>query len=120
MILGIMLGVSVVVAIDLANESASKAFDLSTEAVAGKATHIISDSPSGLDEEIYVKIKRSGLPYPSAPIVTQYVTSPQLGDLPLQLLGVDPFSEQPFRSYLNPGDEALSPQYLFEFLTTPG
>ena len=39
MIVGITLGVAVAVAIDLANSSASRAFDLSTEAVAGKATH---------------------------------------------------------------------------------
>ncbi len=39
MILGIALGVAVVVSIDLANASAERAFDLSTQTVAGKATH---------------------------------------------------------------------------------
>jgi putative ABC transport system permease protein len=47
MVLGISLGVAVVVAIDLANASASRAFDLSTESVTGKATHQISAGPGG-------------------------------------------------------------------------
>ncbi len=38
MILGIALGVAVMVAIDLANSAASRAFDLSTDAIAGRAT----------------------------------------------------------------------------------
>jgi putative ABC transport system permease protein len=120
MVLGIMLGVGVVVAIDLANESASKAFDLSTEAVAGKATHIISGSPPGLDEDIYVDLKGVGTSHPMAPVVTQYVASPQLGELPLQLLGIDPFAEAPFRSYLSSDGDNLSLQALTDFLTVPG
>ena len=120
MVLGIMLGVGVVVAIDLANGSASKAFDLSTEAVAGKATHVISGSPQGLDEDIYAELKREGTSYPLAPVVTQYVVSPQLGELPLQLLGIDPFAEAPFRSYLSSNGETLSLQALTDFLTVPG
>ena len=41
MVLGIALGVAVMVAIDLANASASQAFQLSTESITGKATHQI-------------------------------------------------------------------------------
>jgi putative ABC transport system permease protein len=40
-ILGVALGVAMVIAIDLANGSASRAFELSSESVAGKATHQI-------------------------------------------------------------------------------
>ncbi len=61
MILGITLGVAVMVAIDLANVSASQAFDLSTEAVAGRATHQIVGGPQGLDESVYVALRRAGL-----------------------------------------------------------
>ena len=48
------------VAIDLANVSASQAFDLSTEAV-GRATHQIVGGPQGLDESVYVALRRAGL-----------------------------------------------------------
>ena len=40
-VLGITLGVAVVVAIDLGNQSAKRAFSLSSDAVTGKATHQI-------------------------------------------------------------------------------
>ena len=88
------------VAIDLANSAASRAFDLSTDAIAGRATHQIIGGPAGLDEAVYTRLRTEGVPVAAAPIVTDYVTSPQLGGRPIQLLGVDPFAEAPFRSYL--------------------
>ena len=99
MVLGITLGVAVVVAIDLANSSAGRAFDLTTESVAGRATHQVVGGPAGLDEAIYARLRVEGGVTLAAPIVSDYVTSPQLGDRPIQLLGVDPFAETPFRSY---------------------
>ena len=70
MVLGISLGVAVVIAIDLANASASRAFDLSAESVAGRATHQILGGPNGLDEAIYTQLRREGFSYPSAPVVS--------------------------------------------------
>lgn len=102
MILGIALGVAVMVAIDLANAAASRAFDLSTDAIAGRATHQIIGGPAGLDEAVYTRLRTEGAWAAAAPVVTDYVTSPQFGSRPLQLLGVDPFAEAPFRSYLGP------------------
>ena len=122
MIIGITLGVAVMVAIDLANVSASQAFDLSTEAVAGHATHQIVGGPQGLDEGVYVALRRAGLTeegIASAPILSDYVSSPQLGNRPLQLLGIDPFAEAPFRSYVTDGRNVPVAQ-LTAFLTQPG
>lgn len=119
MIIGITLGVAVVVAIDLANASASQGFDLSTEAVAGRATHQISAGPQGMDEAIYADLRRSHLAAAAAPIISEYITSPQLGDRPMQLLGVDPFAEAPFRNYVNQGN-AVPVSQLAAFLTRPG
>ena len=119
MILGITLGVAVVVAVDLANASASRAFDLSTEAIAGRATHQIVAGSQGLDETHYARLRRQSVLRVAAPIVTEYVSSPQLGDRPFQLLGVDPFAEAPFRNYLwGQGDVPLDG--LADFLTQPG
>ena len=76
MVLGITLGVAVAVAVDLANASATRAFDYSTDAVAGRATHQIVAGSQGLDEAIYVDLRRQGLVtggIPAAPIVTDYV-----------------------------------------------
>ena len=119
MILGITLGVAVVVAVDLANASASRAFDLSTDAVVGRATHQIVASSQGFDEALYARLRRQGILNAAAPVVADYVSSPQLGGRPLQLLGVDPFAEPPFRDHLwHPGG---TPSHsLIDFLTEPG
>ena len=54
----------------------------------------------GLDESVHVAL-RNELGYKlSAPVVEGYVGSPELGSQPVRLLGVDPFAEPPFRSYL--------------------
>lgn len=131
MVLGIALGVAVAVAIDLANVSAERAFELSAEAVAGRATHQITGGPSGLEESLYASLVSSAGAPPAAPVIHEYVASPQLGDRPLQLLGIDPFAEEPFRNYLGgePGireDAGSAPRggpgaaRLADFLTRPG
>lgn len=117
MVLGVTLGVAVVIAVDLANESARRAFDLSADSVAGRATHQIVDGSQGIPDSVYVDLKRAGLAYPAAPVVAAYVSSPQLGGLPLQLLGVDPFAEAPFRNFLGGGSAGGG---LSAFFTVPG
>ncbi len=124
MITGIMLGVAVMVAIDLANSAASRAFDLSTDTIAGRATHQVAGGPAGLDEAIYARLRGAG-GITSAPVVTDYISSPQLGSRPVQLLGIDPFAEQPFRSYLSTelagsADSPADVGQLVTFLTRPG
>ena len=116
MVIGIMLGVAVVVGIDMANESASRAFDLSTETIAGRATHYVSAGSQGVDETLYVQLRRAGLDVPTAPIISDYVTAPQMDGITLQLLGVDPFAEAPFRNYLV-GAEGVPVAELTTFLS---
>jgi putative ABC transport system permease protein len=120
MLLGISLGVAVAVSVDVANASAARAFDLSTEAIVGRSTHYLSGGPTGLPEKLYTDLRRSGLDIPMAPILSQLVTSPQLGENPLQLLGIDPFAEPPFRSYLYNQDETAPSQQMGAFFTVPG
>jgi putative ABC transport system permease protein len=127
MVVGITLGVAVVVAIDLANASANRAFDLSAETVAGRATHEIVAGPQGLDESAYARLRAAGVVADAAPVITDYFTSPQLGNRPFQLLGVDAFAEAPFRDYLGTsagaGDSvrpAPAVADLVAFLTQPG
>ena len=125
MLAGIALGVAVMVAIDLANSAASRAFDLSTGAVAGRATHQVTGGPRGLDDQVYTRLRVEGGVQDAAPVVSAYVTSPQMGNRPLQLLGVDPFAEAPFRSYLVGRGSAsqggqVPVESLVPFLTRPG
>ncbi len=123
MIIGIMLGVAVAVAIDLANVSASRSFDLSVETMTGRATHHIIEGPQGVEETLYTDLKLSGTASLAAPIVLDYVTSPQIGNRLLQLMGVDLFAEPPFRSYLTDArrpNAQPDPDVVIALLTKPG
>lgn len=120
LIVGVALGVGIIVAMDLANNAANRAFTLSTEAVVGKATHQIVGGPTGLDEGVYVALRHQLGYRLSAPIVTDYVAVEDLNALPMQLFGVDSFAESPFRSYL--GDKNTNfgdTKTLRAFVTQP-
>lgn len=99
--LGIALGVAVVVAIDLANESARRAFQLATESVTGRATHQIVAGPTGVDETVYRRLRVEAGERMVAPVVEGYVLAQDLGQQPFRILGVDPFAEPSFRSFLS-------------------
>jgi putative ABC transport system permease protein len=100
-VLGVALGVAVVVAIDLANVSAERAFELSAETVAGKATHQVVGAGATLDDDVYRRIRVDERYRQSAPVVQGYATVPG-SNRTFQLLGVDPFAEGPFRPYAGP------------------
>jgi putative ABC transport system permease protein len=100
MLLGIALGVAVVIAIDLANESSRRAFQLSSEALVGKATHQLQGGPSGIPEDLYRQIRVEDGIRTSAPVVEGIAIAIDLDQQPLQILGVDPLAEAPFRNYL--------------------
>ncbi|WP_020404000.1 FtsX-like permease family protein [Gracilimonas tropica] len=97
-ILGVALGVAVVVSIDLSNSSAEKAFQLSTEAVTGKATHQIRGAGENLDESVYRDLRVESGFRNSAPVVEGYARVDGLNRT-FQVLGVDPIAEEPFRDY---------------------
>lgn len=119
MVLGVALGVAVVVAIDLANASAARAFALSTEAVTGRATHQVLGGPRGLDEAIYRDLRVTRGYRLSAPVVEGYARAAAFGGQALHVVGVDPFAEPPFRSYLAT-DSELSAAVLGTLFTRPG
>jgi putative ABC transport system permease protein len=103
-VLGVALGVAVVVSIGLANTSAERAFTLSTEAVTGKATHQVVGGPGGLPDDAFRRLVVDAGIERAAPVVEDYITIPRQPGQPartLHLMGIDPFSEGPFRSYLS-------------------
>jgi len=118
-VLGVAIGVAMMVSIDLANGSARRAFALSTDAVTGKATHRVIGGPTGLDEDIYRRIRVEEGFAPAAPVVEGYVGLSELSDQPVRLVGIDPFAEPPFRSYFGAGDAGPDPNALSAFLTEP-
>ncbi|HOW75481.1 MAG TPA: ABC transporter permease [Candidatus Competibacteraceae bacterium] len=130
-ILGIALGVAVVVAVDLANASARRSFALAMERISGQATHRLVGDAQGIPEAWYVQMRVERGFRPSAPVVTGYLPNADRPGQLLQILGIDPFAERPFRHpaadltggnfdlralLVNP-DAALLPEALGEQIT---
>ncbi|HEY2739149.1 MAG TPA: FtsX-like permease family protein [Thermoanaerobaculia bacterium] len=126
-VLGVALGVAVVVSIELANASARRAFSLSTEAVTGRATHQVIGGPDGLPDTAFRDLTLAdglGGEIAMAPVVEGYGVLPTpsgKGGRLLRILGVDPFSEPPFRPYLKAGGgDRGAPVNLGALMTRPG
>ncbi|WP_455205955.1 FtsX-like permease family protein [Kaarinaea lacus] len=116
-IFGIALGVAVVVAVDLASSSAQKAFELSSEAVSGTATHEVIGGPEGIPENIYTDLRVVEGFENIAPVVEGYG---QLANIvgsrtkTVHVLGIDVFAETGFRDHLQHTTEPLD---IARFLT---
>lgn len=96
-VLGLALGVMVFVAVDVATDGAQRAFKLSLSALSGRATHHIVAGAQGIPDALYVQLRTELGLRRSAPVVETAVRHQQRI---LQVLGVDPFAEQSFRSYV--------------------
>ncbi|HVO42584.1 MAG TPA: ABC transporter permease, partial [Aggregatilineales bacterium] len=119
-VLGVALGVAMIVSIDVANGSALRSFGLFTEAIAGHTTHQIVGGPTGLPDSVYRHLKVDQGIQKAAPVVNAYVQALDLDSQPLQIFGIDPFAEAPFRGYLNFGAGAnASSTVLSDLLTRP-
>lgn len=116
-IVGVALGVAVVLSIDMANDSSRRAFEMSMRSVAGEATHRIVGSPAGFPDSVYHHLRVDLGIRPSAPIVEADIALPDFPGRIVRLLGIDPFAEPPFRSYLQNQGDGLS--LLTPFLTQP-
>ncbi len=96
-IIGVAMGVAVVIAIDIANESARRAFLASTESISGKATDQLIGGPEGIPEAFFVSLRRDAGIRMSAPLIEGYAITTQQPTRTLTILGIDPFSEVAFR-----------------------
>ncbi len=124
-LLGIAIGVAVVLAVDLANASARKAFNRSIDTLNGQSTHQIVGGPSGVADGLYATLAAQYRDVAFAPVVEG---SLELDGRVLSVLGVDPFAERVFRTFTWPpdtasvgaglGDGGLSE--LRQFLLNPG
>jgi putative ABC transport system permease protein len=90
-LLGIALGVAIVIAVDLANGSARRAFALSLQAVNGTATHQLVGGPQGIEDSVYARLRTELGIRRSAPLVLGQV---ELLGRRLTLMGVDLLSER--------------------------
>ena len=119
-VIGIALGVAVVVSIDLAGESAGRAFSSSMASMTGKATHQIIGGPDGVPDSLYRIVRVDWRMRNCAPVIQGYAVLADAGNKrTLSLIGLDPFADTPFRNLLrdvqDPGNGSSR-----AFLTRPG
>lgn len=88
-ILGVALGAAVVVAIELAADSASRAHARSVRSASGAATHQIHGGPAGIPEQLYVRIRLVGKASASMAVMEGSATLPSLEMRRVGLLGID-------------------------------
>ncbi len=98
-VVGVAMGVAVVVSIDLAIQASKQAFRVSTETVSGRATLQVVAGPGGIPDSVFKAIRVDLGIRESAPIVEGYARADALPGVTLRILGVDPLSEAPFRSF---------------------
>jgi putative ABC transport system permease protein len=146
---GIALGVALFISVRLANESILYAFRETIDAVTGKTTLQITQGDLGLDESLLAAVRDQPGVAAVTPVLQTVAAveegrhqatpgaaagcggiggceaphgPPQMIDEPLLIMGVDPFSEVPFRDYsfsMDGSDEKdpleflLDPQTLF-------
>jgi len=98
-IAGIAVGVAVVVAMQLANQSALRAFRESVDAIAGRANYQLVPDVAPLDERVLLALQplwRDGVRFAPVIDVEGVLESTQQ---PIRLLGVDLLSDLHFRDY---------------------
>ncbi len=106
---GIAMGVAMVVAIDLASQSARASYLWSTESLAGRATHQIQGVEGSLPDSLYVRLRLQGLrdargnPVPLAPVVEARIAATAHAQdslpFPIRLVGIDPFATRDFAAF---------------------
>ena len=93
-IIGIALGVAVVIAVDLANESARRGFRLSVEQVTGPATHQIEAASGAIPDALYAQLRIAHRLQRAAPVIDAPI---RIGGRGMTLLGIDPIATAPMR-----------------------
>lgn len=113
---GIVLGVAVVLAVDIANTAAHQSFQHSTAQLRGAATHRLVDPSGPLDQTLYTELfTQPGHP-PMAPVISARVRVPG-HEGRYRLLGVDLLAEGGFRDTLAVTIDSQTS--LTEWLTDP-
>ena len=98
-IAGISLGVGVFVGVELANDSAARAFELSAQLVRGGTSHRLVPIGADLDEAVYRRVVVDLGIANAAPVIEADVGIVGHPGLRVPLLGVDPSQEGTLRNF---------------------
>ncbi len=112
-LLGIMLGVGIVVAVELINESALASFARSVDVLSGRATHSVVSQYGRIYEEDFASIWRHPQVKAAAPVVDVTAEAVETGSDSIRFFGMDPFLDADFRPVpVAGGDEGALREFL--------
>jgi putative ABC transport system permease protein len=113
--LGISLGVGIVVAVELINNSALESFSASVDFLAGRATHSLVSGYGRVDEKLFGKVWGNPLVRAASPIVEVMAPVLEAASEPVRFVGIDPFLDADFRDFSSLGqDWATAKRFLGE------
>lgn len=98
-VLSAALGVAVFLAVQLANQSANRAFAATIDLVAGKAQLEVLALANDLPDETFGIIRKTAGVAAATPLVRGIVTLPDFPGEYLDVLGIDIFTNTPFRTF---------------------
>ncbi|MGC8603434.1 MAG: FtsX-like permease family protein [Desulfomonilaceae bacterium] len=111
-LLGISLGVGIVVAVELINNSALASFESSVDFLAGKATNSIISTFGRIDEKYFKQIWGNPNVKAATPLIDVIANTLETDSEPIRFLGVDPFLDSPFRGWI---PQLSDKEEMFEF-----
>ncbi len=108
-LIGIVLGVSVFVSVQIAIHTSIESFNATVDHVSGKANLQITSFGRGFSEEVYLRAKKVPGVMAATPVIQSISKIDEPIGEPLYLLGIDIFSDQQFRNYqfYDPTEEDL-------------
>ncbi len=98
-LIGIVLGVSVFVSVQIAIHTSIESFNATVDHVSGKANLQITSFGRGFPEDLYLKAKKVPGVTAATPVIQFISKIDEPIEEPLYLLGIDIFSDQQFRNY---------------------
>lgn len=113
---GIVMGVAIVLAVDLANAAARASFELSTQQIRGATTHRIIGNNGEVPQSLYTQLFTTPGHPPIAPVINAKLQLEGF-DREVRLIGLDLFAEQGFRQDLP--DTLQQGSVLSDWLTDP-
>jgi len=94
-VISIALGISVFLSIEITNRSATRSFAAGVDVIAGRAD---LEARGAIDDVLWPRLKRVGGCSAATPLVEGLVTLPQFPGEYLHILGIDPLTNQEFRT----------------------
>jgi putative ABC transport system permease protein len=115
-LLGISLGVGIVVAVELINNSALSSLGSLVDFLSGKATHSLVSKYSRIDDGNFALVWKHPSVVAATPVVEVMSTTLETGKEPVRFIGLDPLLDAEFR---NLAPRGRSEAGLTKFLTSP-